>query len=152
MSEAVSQSSPPPPGYVVDASVGIKLFIDDRLSGYAHQLFGQLNADPPSELYVPDLFYIECDNVLWKYIRWAGLEQDVALADLENLSQLDLQVTSTADLMTDALQIAAHYSITAYDACYIALANRLDLPLVTADVKMVGLTPSTYWLGDLKIS
>ena len=53
--------------YVVDASVGIKLFVEEEFSEQAHALFSCLAADPPAELYVPDLFYIECTNILLKY-------------------------------------------------------------------------------------
>jgi predicted nucleic acid-binding protein len=38
--------------------------------------------------------------------------------------------------MVDALSHAAVYNITAYDACYLALAQRLSLPLITTDVKL----------------
>ena len=48
----------PPVCYVVDASVGIKLFVDEEFSEQAHALFSHLAADPSAELYVPDLFYI----------------------------------------------------------------------------------------------
>jgi predicted nucleic acid-binding protein len=55
--------------YVVDASVGIKLFIDEPLSDIAHALFEKLTEDPPVELFVPDLFYIECTNIL---VKWSS--------------------------------------------------------------------------------
>lgn len=54
---------------VVDASVAIKLFVDDPLSDKVHTLFAHLDADPMCKFYVPDLFYIECTNILWKYVR-----------------------------------------------------------------------------------
>jgi predicted nucleic acid-binding protein len=59
--------------WVVDANVGIKLFVNGPLSDAAHKLFAQLSAEPPVRLYVPDLFYIEITNALWKYVRWQGL-------------------------------------------------------------------------------
>jgi len=37
---------------VVDASVGIKLFVDEPLSDQAHALFAKLTEDPPAELVV----------------------------------------------------------------------------------------------------
>jgi len=52
--------------YVVDASVAIKLFIDEPLSEQAEVLFSTPQAEPAGEFHVPDLFYIECTNVLWK--------------------------------------------------------------------------------------
>ncbi|MEQ9354945.1 type II toxin-antitoxin system VapC family toxin [Coleofasciculus chthonoplastes] len=48
---------------VVDASVAIKLFVDDPLSDKVDTLFSHLDADPMCKFYVPDLFYIECTNI-----------------------------------------------------------------------------------------
>jgi predicted nucleic acid-binding protein len=123
-------------GWVVDASVGIRLFIDSPLFDAAHQLFSGLSSTPPVRVYVPDLFYIEITNGLWKYVRWQGLPVEQAQAYLQQLSRLNLQVVSTASLMTDALTQASLYQITAYDACYLALAQRLSLPLITTDAKL----------------
>ncbi len=53
---------------LVDTSVCIKYFIADPLTAKVNQLFGYL-ANPQTEIFVPDLFYIECANVLWKYVR-----------------------------------------------------------------------------------
>jgi predicted nucleic acid-binding protein len=122
--------------WVVDAGVGIQLFISGPLSDAAHKLFDQLTAEPPARLYVPDLFYIEITNALWKYVRWQGLDVTQAQDYLYQLEQLDLRVTPTAQLMVDALSQAAVYNITAYDACYLALAQRLSLPLITTDTKL----------------
>ncbi|MCA9916401.1 MAG: type II toxin-antitoxin system VapC family toxin [Anaerolineales bacterium] len=44
---------------------------------------------------------------------------------------------STADLLTSAFDLAVHYELTAYDACYAALAQQLSLPLVTADAPLI---------------
>jgi predicted nucleic acid-binding protein len=120
---------------VVDASVGIKLFIDEPLSDRADLLFASLAAGV-ARFYVPDLFYIECANILWKYVRRSGYPANSARQDLEDLDALDLHSVSTADLMRDALEIAISNDITAYDACYVALAHRLGVPLVTADAPL----------------
>lgn len=53
---------------VVDASVCIKQYIPDPLSSKAVLLFAHL-ANPQNQIFVPDLFYIETANALWKYIR-----------------------------------------------------------------------------------
>ncbi len=58
--------------YVVDASVRIKLFVDEEISEQSLALFSHLAADPPAELYVPDLFYIDCSNIPLKYTRHYG--------------------------------------------------------------------------------
>ncbi|MEW6717983.1 MAG: type II toxin-antitoxin system VapC family toxin [Chloroflexota bacterium] len=134
--------------FVVDASVGVKLFVDEENSDKTHVLFEQLSADPPARIYVPDLFYIECANILLKYTRRYGRPLEDSRADLVDLGRLFLRVVPTAELMEDALLLAAEQNITAYDACYAVLASRLELPLVTADeplAKAVG----ALWIGDL---
>ena len=135
---------------VVDASVGIKLFVDEPYSEQAHWLFDGLTADPPAVLYVPDLFFIECANILWKYSRRFGRSLEDSQADLADLGRLALRVVSTADLMEAALTLAAQTGLTAYDACYAELARRLDLPLVTADEPLAKAVSWAIWLGDLE--
>ena len=135
---------------VVDASVGIKLFVAEPLSEQAHQLFAGLVDDPPARLYAPDLFFIECANILWKYIRRFGRSLADSQADLADLSNLGLRATSTAELMEEALTLAAQTGLTAYDACYAALARRLELPLVTADETLFKAVAWAIWLGNLE--
>jgi len=118
---------------VVDASVGIKLFVEEKGSAQADLLFAQLAASPPARFYVPDLFFIECANILWKYVRRFGYPAENARQDVRDLQALALRTVSTADLLVLALELALTCDITACDACCAALARQLDLPLVTAD-------------------
>ena len=136
---------------VVDASVGIKLFVKEEFSEQAHALFAHLTATPPAQLHVPDLFFIECTNILWKYTRRFNYQAEKADRHLVNLENLALQSTPTSDLMRDALDIAVFHNISAYDACYVALGHRLNLPVVTADEKLINqLADSTYRIHRLK--
>ena len=139
--------------WVIDASVGIKLFIDDPLSDSVYDLFARLGDDPPAHFYVPDLFYIEIANVLWKYVRWQGLPPDDADEYLTALGRLTLQSTPARELMADALKLAVEQQITAYDGSYLALARRLKLRVLTADAKLAraldDLNQVTLLDGDL---
>ncbi len=141
------------PAYVVDASVGIKLFVAEPLSEEAAGVFAQLMGTPPAHLFVPDLFFIECTNILWKYVRRAGYPVTAARANLDELERLSLHVVSTANLAGAALDIAVAEAISAYDASYVALAHGLGIPMITADEVLVrkvrGSTYSVRWLGDL---
>jgi len=118
---------------VVDASVGIKLFLVEPLSDRADTLFAHLADDPPSQLYVPDLFFIECTNILWKYVWRFGYPADAAKQDVADLTRLPLQVVPTAALAEAALELSVQHGSTAYDSAYVALGRRLSLPLVTTD-------------------
>ena len=136
--------------FVVDASVGIKLFVKEAHSEQAQALFAKLTEDPPAELYVPDLFYIECANILLKYMRRFGRSLEDSQADLADLAILALKPVSTADLIEGALLLASQKNLTAYDACYAILAQQMSIPLVTADEPMAKAVEWAVWLGDLE--
>jgi len=122
---------------VVDASVGIKLFLTEPLSDRADVLFDRLTETPPARFYVPDLFFAECTNILWKYVQYFGYPQEAAQQDMADLVRLPLRVVSLADLVEEALTLAAARKVTTYEAAYVVLSRRLSLPLVTADETLV---------------
>lgn len=129
---------------VLDASVCIKQFIADPLTPKVNQLFDLLK-NPSTEFFVPDLFYVECANVLWKYVRSNLYTADQIQSDLADLKDLRFQVTSTKDLIVEAIEISLQYGITAYDACYVALSHQFKIPLLTLDERLVNaLLPSSF--------
>jgi predicted nucleic acid-binding protein len=73
------------------------------------------------------------------------------LDDIRDLNELALKVTSTAELIEDALVLAAEKNLTAYDACYAVLAQKLDVPLVTADAPLAKANDWAIWIGDVEI-
>jgi predicted nucleic acid-binding protein len=142
----------PPLRFVVDASVGIKLFVKEQFSDQAYAIFSHLAADPPAELFVPDLFYIECTNILLKYTRRFGRSLDDSKADLADLSHLALKSTPTVDLMEGALLLANEKNLTAYDACYAVLAQQLEIPIITSDEQLARAIESAVFIGNLDIA
>jgi predicted nucleic acid-binding protein len=121
---------------VIDTNICIKQFIADPITPKVNQLFDYLD-DPSTEFFVPDLFYIECANVLWKYVRANLYTAQQIQSDLIDLKALRFQVTSTKDLMTEAVQIGLKHGITAYDGCYVALSQQVSAPLLTLDERLV---------------
>ena len=124
---------------VVDASVAIKLFLPEAHSEIVQRFVREAVSGDKSLLYVPDFFFIECANVLWKRVRRGEYPEETALRDLAYLSEIDLPTTPSSELMERSLQLACLYGITAYDACYAALSEQLDLPLLTADMRLAHL-------------
>lgn len=135
---------------VLDASVGIKLFVEEEFSEKVQRLFAKLAEDPQTEIHVPDLFYIECANILLKYTRRYKRPQADSLEDLKDLNKLALIVTSTSELIEEALELARAKNLTAYDACYAVLARKLKLPLVTADAPLAKAVDWAIWIGDFE--
>src|SRR5581483_3182765 len=137
---------------ILDASVAVKLFLDQPLRDEARALLAGLDDSPPLRVAAPDLLYAECANVLWKYAR-IGYPVAEAAAHLEDLRALPIAITPTYDLAPEALRIAAALDVSVYDACYLALASILGWGLVTADERLVrrvaGTRSAATWLGAL---
>jgi predicted nucleic acid-binding protein len=131
---------------VLDASVGIKLFIEEEYSNKVHRLFAILVEDPQTEFCVPDLFYVECASILLKYIRRYKRPFKDSIADLRNLNELALRSTRTSELIEEAVVLAYKNNLTAYDACYAVLAQKLGVPLLTADSALVKALPWAVWI------
>jgi predicted nucleic acid-binding protein len=55
------------------------------------------------------------------------------------------------ELIEDALQLASEKKLTAYDACYAVLAQKLGLPLITADAPLAKAVDWAVWIGDVDV-
>lgn len=88
------------------------------------------------EISAPDLVDIETVSVLRK--RWlAGdLSERRFATAIEDLESIELDRYSGLALMRRAFELRAN--LTPYDAAYIALAEGLGCPLVTADRRLAG--------------
>jgi len=122
---------------VVDANVVLKLFFDQPGSDLADALFSRFESDSRARFYVPGFFYAECTSALAFYVRQKQHPAGSARQDIVELLALGLDVVPTKDLATDALDIALTYTLSGYDAFYAALSRRMEVPLITADKKMV---------------
>lgn len=124
---------------VLDASVGIKLFLAEEHSEAVQCFFERAEADRENSIHIPDLFFVECANILWKKVRRGEYPETDASENLTDLQTLGLPCTPTSRLVGRALEIACHCGTTVYDASYAALAEQLDLPLLTADTRLAAL-------------
>jgi len=114
--------------FVVDANVGIKWVLPEIHSEVALRLL-----DHDYELLVPDFFFPEIGNILWKRIRRGEMTPLQAQNDLIVLTEGDLQVGPSKPLMPDALEMAASVDQAVYDCVYLALAVTHQCQMVTAD-------------------
>lgn len=130
--------------YVVDASVGIKWFVPEVHSDAAQLL---LMAD--HALFVPDLFFPEVGNILWKRVRRGEDTPTDAKATLADFNALPLQIINSQPLMQSALELAIQYDRTVYDSLYLALALSNQCQMVTADLKLFNAIATTPFSTSL---
>jgi len=119
--------------YVVDTSIIIQRLIVEVHTPYVRCLFAQMAKG--LVIIVPEFCFLECANVLWKQVRFQGMPQPVAEQLLIELSALPLQVVSSSQFMTRALQIGLANQLAVYDSIYLALAESLTCALITVDQK-----------------
>ena len=123
-------------GYVVDASVLVKWFLYQQEADRDRALaLRDLHISGRSTIYVPQLALLEVLNA----VRFSpkAKEEDGETA-LEALHDIHLETKPPeVDLLRKANAIAWAYKITIYDAIYIALAEQVGFPFITADEVIV---------------
>jgi predicted nucleic acid-binding protein len=113
---------------VADASVLADALYDNTDRGERAR-----NALTGRPIHVPDLIYAEIGNVLRRRLQ-SAVQAEVDIAVLALMSA-PWTVHAIAPLIARALGFRAN--TTAYDATYMALAERLSCPLLTGDVKLI---------------
>ena len=132
---------------VVDASVAAKWLLAEALSPKAQGL-----VQPENELVVPELFWAEMGNILWKAVRKERITGKSADEALQSMSDLRIPTFPSHPLLRDAFTIAVRFQCTVYDCTYVALAVASERTLVTADERLANSLAAhlpVRWLGSV---
>lgn len=124
--------------YVIDASVAAKWLLpagEEPLASESLQLLRRYSEGEVRFL-VPDLFWAELANILWKSVRVGRLRQASAEAGLRATREQAFPTWPSRDLLVDAFAIASAFGRTVYDALYVALAVNSKSQLITADERL----------------
>ena len=82
----------------------------------------------------PDLLRLEVVSVLRRQVRTGSLTDAGAGAAIAALLDLPIVVFPTAPLLIRAWEL--RHNLSSYDACYVALAEAIGCPLLTADQRL----------------
>ena len=118
--------------FVVDASVTVKLLVDEPDSDTAREL-----AAGGHELHAPRLMASEVANVLWRKARVGQIERANSGAALALLSDMPVRWNEDETVSADAVRLALALDHPVYDCMYLALAHRIGATVVTADRRFV---------------
>jgi predicted nucleic acid-binding protein len=122
---------------VLDASVAFKWLVPDSAEEDVSAAKALLvdHMEGRAKLIVPDLLYYEVGNILLFGRSRPPLEE--ALEALTDLFSIPLRVVSSSlESANSTLQLASLHGLSYYDATYVALAEMLDCPLITADRRL----------------
>jgi predicted nucleic acid-binding protein len=123
---------------VVDASVAVQWIIPEADSAAARALL-----DARYRLHAPTYLPLEVDSALIKCVRRRAMSLAEAMAARQASRAQPLELHDAASLFDPAWEIAGDEQVSIYDALYVALAERLNATLVTADARLVRSLAST---------
>lgn len=125
---------------VVDASVAVKWFLAEPGDLEAMNL-----ARGDESLIAPELIVAEVVNVMWKRVAAGAIERAQAADVPRALAEVLTDLSPLMPLAARALAIAVELRHPAYDCFYLALAEREDARLVTADRRLQQRVAATPW-------
>lgn len=137
---------------VVDASVAAKWLLPAKGETLRDEAFRLLRRYARGEirLVVPDLFWAELANLLWKAVRQGRCAKATAETALASLRERKLPTVSSLSLLDLAFGIANTFDRTVYDSLYVALAVHSKAQLITADERLANALAAhlpVKWLG-----
>ena len=120
--------------FVVDASVVAKLYFPEDDSTAAKAFLGGVD-----KVVAPDLLFVEMASIAAKKVRRGLATTAWAARSVKSLTLVVDEWVASSQLAERAFDLAATHGFSAYDGTYLALAEARDLPLLTADVRLVRL-------------
>lgn len=119
--------------FVLDNSVVAGWFFADQTTPYTEAIAQRLLADTA---WAPAIWELEATNVLRSACLRQRLNAQRAQQALVSLSQLPIEVDRHAVARSELLALALRFGLSTYDAAYLELALRKQLPLATKDVAL----------------
>ena len=99
------------------------------------------------EAFAPDLIYAEVANALLVQARNGFLDLEAAAGAVDVLRRLPIHSLPLREIAVPALRIADSTGLSAYDACYVAVAVQAEAVLVTADARVAEAAPQSVLLA-----
>lgn len=136
---------------VVDASVAFKWqFNEEECSNQAIALRDNFYFKRVIYLIAPQLFIYEITNGIVMATRRQRIPANMALQAVNNILSFNIEFRAVEP--SSILSLALKHNLTAYDAAYLALAEKENCDLWTGDKAlyqtMKGKTPRVRWIGD----
>ncbi|MGH9464930.1 MAG: type II toxin-antitoxin system VapC family toxin [Thermoanaerobaculia bacterium] len=116
--------------FVLDCSVTMAWCFEDEADRYSDGVLASLS---DAAAVVPGLWPLEVANVLMVSERRGRVTREDGQRFLEHLASLPITVDPVAPAAGEILAVARAHRLSAYDAAYLHLAVRTDLPLATRD-------------------
>jgi predicted nucleic acid-binding protein len=120
---------------VVDASMTLAWYFEDEQTPACLQILNDVLADGAV---VPSLWRLEVASGFQTALRRQRITLAFRNDSLRDLASLAIAIDAETDhhAWSHTLELADRFGLTVYDAAYLELADRLDLPLATGDAPL----------------
>jgi predicted nucleic acid-binding protein len=137
---------------VLDATVAIKWAVPMAMEPFTDKALNLLTRYVKGEIdfMVPDVFWAEVANVLWKGARQGRWSRDQAESVTAEMISREFTTVSSRALMSAASRIAVVHDRSVYDCLYVALAVEAETQMITADERLANALAARLpvkWLG-----
>lgn len=120
---------------VIDCSIVISSFLPDEFNKYADEVFTRIETCQ-DEAVVPFLFYAECFNTLLMAYKRKRINTYCFDEYTQLISKLPFEVDTVSvapSIYLTVCELCKNHNLTYYDALYLELAIRRNIPLATLD-------------------
>lgn len=120
---------------VLDSSVTLSWLYSDELTSATQQVFDRVVTNGA---WTPSLWRLEVANSLQSAVRRRRISVEFRDAALTDLALLNITIDPDTDTFawSATLRLAERCGLTLYDAAYLELAQRLELPLATLNQEL----------------
>ena len=116
--------------FVLDASVAIGWVVAAQASPYSRRLRLRAKREP---YHAPTLWRLEVVNVIRSLTRRGAMSLEAGRTAVNILERIQPVFHDPAWPLPELLDLAQRHGLTSYDACYLALALELGLPVACID-------------------
>lgn len=132
---------------LLDTSVIVKWFVPEKDSEKALSL-RSAQEDRELQLYAPEVLLMELANALRYSSEFSASEIAGALETPFKLNMLLMPFSLIA--LNSAVDLSLRHDLAVYDAYFLAFAQAMEIPLITADRKMLSRLTAEDGAVDLK--
>jgi predicted nucleic acid-binding protein len=121
------------PEFVLDSSVALGWMFEDERDAYSEAVLRRL---AEAAGLVPWLWHSEVGNILSRAVKYSRIRLEEAALALDRAADLRIETVSLNENAGFWMSRALEFGLTAYDAQYLELALRRQLPLATKDAAL----------------
>ncbi len=125
---------------VIDASVACKWFFEEKLFAEARAL-----AESDAVFFAPEMILVECANAAWRRVSSGTIPQEQVRDFLEALPRWFKSLIPSMRLHETAFEMACVLHHPVCDCQYLALAEREEMRMITADSVFVDRVRRSRW-------